>query len=368
MSDDIKIWKTLDDAAARRQKQTSIDELTDEADQLYCQCHYGQAAALFSQAVSLAEKKGDLSAQCENLFWEGACYTQDHLLKKALICFMKAEQLKGLDAVTQFCNLNALCTTAMELRLPEADIKFFLNQLSPYKDALQFGGSKSMVLRAECRFFILCGKFTEALAKAQEAVASRVDEEPMYDDCVYFQDLVTAYYINGQIPEAWAALRRWRIEGSSEYAIVKHEQLKAELTLFISEYKLDDAWDVLQRLKAEEQYLSRTGMHFETLDYEVLIGTKTGRFEQAKSALSVFFYKYRNSDDPSGRYFCYKAFARYYCAYCHLVPQENRERTKRHAEFCLVKAEQMAERLDNLIQAAFWTKDIQYVREEFEEL
>lgn len=367
MNDEVRIWKTLNDAEVRRQKQMSIDELHDEATQLYGQCYYEQAVVLFSQAVSLAEQIGDLSAQCNNLYWEGCCYYKNNHLKKALIYFIKAEQLNGLDAVTQFNNLIALCSTAIELRLPAADIRFFLDRLSPYKDAQQFGGSKSMVLLTEYNFFLFCGKFAEALAKAQEAIASRVDEEPVYSDWLYFRDLVTAYYLNGRIPEAWAALRRWRKEGSSEFAIIKCEQLKAELTLYIADHKLDNAWNVLQHIKAEEKYLGRMGMNVDTLEYEVFIGTKTGHFEQVKSALCVFFNKYRNSENPSGRYACYKAFARYYCAYYHIAPQENRECLKRHAEFCLTKAERMAERLDGQMLASWRTEEIQYIREQLEE-
>ena len=50
-----------------------------------------------------------------------------------------------------------------------------------------------------------------------------------------------------------------------------------ELKLYCYENKFDDAWDVLQRIKAEEQYLGRTGMYADILDYEILIETEMGQ-------------------------------------------------------------------------------------------
>lgn len=244
MRGDAERWKRLDEAEVRRQKQKSVDELYNDGYQLFCQCRYGQAAALFSQAASLARQKGDLPAQCENLYWEGKCYKEDNQLKKSLACFLKAEQLKGLDAATQFYNLIDLFYVSMDLHLPQAEIQSFLDKLGPYKDARQIGGSKSMVLEAEYSFLSSCDKDAEALAKAQEAFASRIDKPPSYNDNVYFRDLVTAYRLNGQIPDAWAVLRRWRREGSTKFADTKRKQLMAELRLYYDEDKLDDAWDI----------------------------------------------------------------------------------------------------------------------------
>lgn len=188
MGSDAERWKWLDEAEVRRQKQKSVDELHNDGYQLYCHCHYGQAAALFSQAASLARQKRDLTAQCENLHWEGRCYYHDTQLKKALACLFKAEQLQGLDAVTQFYNLTSLFDVAMELHLPQTEIQSILDKLGPYKDAQQIGGSKSMVLTAEYSFLSSCDKNAEALAKAQEAFASRIDKSPCYNDSAYFQN------------------------------------------------------------------------------------------------------------------------------------------------------------------------------------
>lgn len=367
MKGDAERWRRLDEADVRRQKQKSVDELYNDGYQLYCQCRYGQAAAFFSQAASLAKQKGDLSAQCKNLHWEGHCYYQDDQLKKALACLLKAEQLKGLDAATQFYNLINLFLVAMDLHLPQDEIQSILDKLSPYKDAQQIGGSRSMVLNAEYSCLSLCDKDAEALAKAQEAFASRINKSPRYSDNVYFRDLIMAYRLNGQISDAWATLRRWRKEGGTKFADTKHDQLIEELELYYYENKLDDAWDTLQHIKAEEQYLGRAGMYVNTLDWEILIGTKTGRMEQVKPALGIFFKKYRNSEDPHDRYMCYKAFARYCCASCRIVPPENRERMERHTEFWLTKAARMAEHLDGLVQAAWRTKEIQKIRKDFEE-
>lgn len=366
MRGDVEQWKRLDEAEVRRQKQKSVNELHNDGYRLFCQCCYGQAAALFSQAASLARQKGDLPAQCKNLYWEGHCYQQDYQLKKSLACFLKAEQLNGLDAATQFCNLMGLFKVAMNLHLPQAEIQSILDKLGPYKDARQIGGSKSMVLEAEYSFLLFCDKDAEALAKAQEAFSSRIDKSPSYNDNVYFQDLVTAYRLNGQIPDAWAVLRRWRREGSTEFADTKRRQLMEELELYYYEDKLDDAWDTLQRIKAEEQYLGRAGMYVCTLEWEILIGTETGRIEQVKPALGIFFKKYRNSEDLADRYMCYEAFARYCCASFRIVPPENRERMEQHAEFWLKKAEQMAKHLDGLMQATWRTEQIKEIRKGFE--
>lgn len=176
----------------------------------------------------------------------------------------------------------------MNLHLPRAEIQSMLDKLGPYKDSQQIGGSKSMVLESEYSFLSSCGKDAEALAKAQEAFASQIDKSPSYDDSVYFEDLVTAYRLNGQIPDAWTVLRRWRREGSTKFANTKRNQLMAELRLYYYEDKLDDAWDTLQRIKAEEQYLGRAGMYVGTLEWEILIGIKTKRMEQVKPALGIF--------------------------------------------------------------------------------
>lgn len=366
MKDDTGRWRRLGEAEVRRQKQKSVDELNNDGYQLYCQCHYGQAAILFSQAASLAKQEGNLSAQCANLHWEGHCYYQDDRLKKALTCFLQAEQLEGLDSVHQFYNLIDLFHVAIRLRLPQTEIQSILDKLIPYKNAQQIGGSKSMVLAAEYTFLSLCDKNAEALAKAQEAFASRIDQSPSYSDNVYFQDLITTYRLNGQIPDAWTALHRWREEGNTKFADTKRKQLMEELKLYYYEDKLDDAWDTLQHIKAEEQYLGRSGMYIGTLNWEISIGTKTGRLEQVKPALGMIFKKYRNSENLANRYMCYKAFALYCCASCRVAPQENRERMERHAEFWLTKAEQIAEHLDGLLQTTWRIEEIQKIRKNFE--
>lgn len=366
MKGDAERWRRLDEAEVRRQKQKSVDELHNEGYQLYCQCRFEQAAALFSKAALLAKQKGDLSAQCENLHWEGHCYYRDDQLKKSLACLFKAEQLKGLDATTQFYNLMNLFNVAMNLHLPQAEIQSILDKLGPYKDAQQIGGSKSMVLQAEYSFLLSCDKDAEALAKAQEAFVSQIDKLPSYDDSVYFEDLVTGYYLNGQISDAWDTLRRWRKEGKTKFADTKLRQLREELRLYYYEDKFDDAWDTLQHIKAEEQYLGRAGMYTVTLEWEILIGIKINRIEQVKPALGIFFKKYRNSEDLDDRYMCYTAFARYCCASCHIVPPKTRKRIERHAEFWLNKAEGMAEYLDGQMQATWRTKKIKKIRKDFE--
>lgn len=365
MRGDAERWKQLDEAEVRKQKQKSVDELDHDGYQLYCQCRYGQAAAFFAQASLLAKREGNLSAQCEELNWEGYCYYKDNKLKKALTCFLQAEQIGNLDATYRFYNLENLFYVAMRLYMPQAKICSVLDELIPYKGSQQIGGSKSMVLKAEYTFFSSCGRHAEALAKAQEAFASQIDKSPRYNNSVYFQDLVTAYRLNGQIPDAWAVLRRWRREGSNKFANTKRKQLMAELRLYYDEDKLDDAWDTLQHIKAEEQYLGRAGMYVDTLEWEILIVTKTGRMEQVKPALGILFKKYRNSEDPDDRYMCYKAFAHYCCASCRIVPPENRERMERHAKFWLKKAEQKAEHLDGLMQATWRIEEIKKIRKDF---
>lgn len=368
MKDEITRWRKLDEAEVRRQKQKSIIELHNEGLRLYRQCQYRQASDFFAQAVSLAKQRGNLSEHCKNLHWEGECYQQENCLKKALACFLKAEQLGGLDTISQFYNLTNLFGVSLNLHLPQAEIQSILDKLSPYKGAQQIGGSKSMVLNAEYRFLSACDKVAEALAKAQEAFASQVDKAPRYDDSVYFNALITAYRLNNQIPEAWATLHRWWKEGSTDFANTKRKQLMAELKLYYYKNELDDAWDVLQRIKAEEQYLGHAGMYVNTLSWEILIGTKTGHLEQIKPALNLIFKKYRHSEDFADRYMCYKAFAHYCCASYRLAPPENRGRMERHAKFWIAKAEQMAQSLDDLLQVTWRTKEIQKIRKDFEKI
>lgn len=366
MRGDAERWKRLDETEVRKQKQKSVDELHHDGYQLYCQCRYGQAAAFFAQASLLAKREGNLSAQCKDLNWEGYCYYIDNRLKKALTCFLQAEQIGNLDATYRFYNLENLFYVAMRLYMPQAKICSVLDELIPYKGSQQIGGSKSMVLKAEYTFFSSCGRHAEALAKAQEAFASRLDKAPFYNNKTYFEDLVTAYRLNNQISDAWDTLHRWRKEGSSKFADTKHSQLIQELKLYCYENKFDDAWDVLQRIKAEEQYLGRTGMYADTLDLDILIGTKTGHLEQVKSALDIIFKKYRNSESLDNRYICYKAFAGYCSDACRIVPPESREQMERHAEFWLKKAGQMAGHLDGLTQATWRTEQIKKIRKGFE--
>lgn len=368
MKDDTTRWKKLGEAEVQRQKQKSIAELHEEGYRLYRQCQYRQASVLFAQAASLAKQRENLSEQCKNLYWEGHCYGQDNCLKKALACFFKAEQLGGLDAINQFRNLIDLFYVSMDLHLPKDEIQSILDKLIPYKSTQQIGGSKSMVLAAEYYFLSASNKNVEALSKAQEAFASQINKAPSYNDNVYFNNLIVAYRLNNQISEAWATLRRWKKEGSTGFANIKQKQLKIELELYYCENKLDDAWDVLQRLKAEEQYLGRAGMFVNTLSWEILIGTKTGHLEQIKPALNLIFKKHRHSEDFDCRYMCYKAFARYCCASYRLAPPENRGRMERHAKFWLTKAEQMAQNLDDLLQVTWRTKEIQKIRKDFEKI
>ena len=368
MKDDTTRWRKLGEAEVQRQKQKSIAELHEEGYRLYRQCQYRQASVLFAQAAALAKQRGNLSKQCENLHWEGHCYSQDNCLKKALACFLKAEQLGGLDAINQFLNLINLFNLSMELHLPQAEIQSILGKLIPYKSTQQIGGSKSMVLEAEYQFLSACNKDVEALSKAQEAFASQVNKMPFYNDIVYFDNLIVAYRLNDQISEAWAILRRWQKEGSTSFADTKRDQLMAEFGLYYYENKLDDAWDVLQRVKAEEQYLRRAGMYVDTLSWEILIGTKTGHLEQIKPTLNLIFKKYRHSEDFADRYMCYKAFAHYCCASYRLAPPENRGRMERHAKFWIAKAEQMAQSLDDLLQVTWRTKEIQKIRKDFEKI
>lgn len=366
MKHDVSRWKKLDEAEMQRKK--GIDELHDDGYRLFCQCHYEQAAMLFAQAAILAKQEGNLSGQCENLYWEGKCYLLNNQLKKALAYFLKAEQLEGLDAVNQFYNLNDLFNVAIYLNLPQAKIQSILDRLRPYKDVQQIGGSKSMVLNAESTFLSLCGKDAEALAKAQEAFDSQIYSAPRYNDSIYFSELIAAYRFNNQIAEAWDTLRRWRKEGSYTFADTKYKQLMEELRLYYYENKLDDAWDVLQRVKAEEQYLGMVGRHVVTLNFEILIGTKTDRLEQIKPALNIIFKKYRNSEDFGDRYSCYKAFARYCCASCRVASQGNREKMAKHTRFWLIKAEKMAKYLDELMHVSWRNEQVQKIRKNFKEI
>lgn len=364
MTHDDSLWHQLDEAEKKRRTQTSIDDLYNDGYKLYCQASYEQAAKLFSQAAALAKKQGDLTNQCNNMNWEGCCYSKGGQISKALVCFLRAEQIGYLDIVHEFYNLIDLCGISISLSLPEKEIRVFLEKLSPYKIS-QIGGSKSMVLITEYSYLYYCGKYPEALAKAQEAFASQIHKTPFFGDRVYFSDLVQAYMLNGMIPEAWKTLQRWKKEGSTKFADTKRRQLIRELELLCYEKRYDEAYSVLQSIKAEEQYLGASGTYIDTLENEVSIGIELKNYSLVKSALSIMFKKHRNSDAPINRYKCYLEFARYCCAIYQITSPGNQKRMRKHVTFWLKKAEKLARHFDELMKVSLKSKEVEKIRQKY---
>lgn len=250
-------WLELELAEKNRK---TYQELHREAYQAYRQAQHEQAAELFHQAGEIARKENDISAWCKEVYWEGECYYQDRQLTKALRCFLKAEQLGGLDSVNHFYNLARLADVALAIPSPYQNITEILSNLTPYKGGQAIGGSKSCVLYSEGGVFYYRGEYAEWLARAQEAFASQVDAAPYHDDNAYYQDLVCACRVNKQYSEAWKWLRRWREKGSTYYASTKSKQLFDEGRLLFDEGRYIEAWDTFQRCMAEEKYLGRAGM------------------------------------------------------------------------------------------------------------
>lgn len=380
-------WLELELAELEQAKnrQKTYQELDSEAYQAYCQAQYKQAAELYHQAGELARKENDISAWCEELYWEGHGYQRDNQLTKALRCFLKAEKLGGLDSVNQFKNLARLVDVALVIPSPYRNITEMLSSLIPYKGGQAIGGSKSWVLVVEGSAFFYRGENDKWLAKAQEAFASQVDTAPMYNDSVYYRDLVSAYRVNKQYSEAWKWLRRWREKGSTAFADTKIRQLFEEGRLLYDEGRYIESWDTFQRCMAEEKYLGRAGASSVRLLWYIKAGGQLRHHDALREQIWQIF-RHRGSQCGHDRYYCRKGIALYYCTLLERLNEEekrpvtlrerfsrrfgskeqprwDRDVVRKRAEKWLNRAEKCARELDELLECSRRTKEICQLRE-----
>ena len=359
-----QIWDHWNEAQRQQESRKSVRELHNDAYRAYRQDQYELAASLFAQAAELARQQGDTAAQAKNLRWEGdALYLDDHLAK-ALKLFLDADFLNALDTIDSFRNLLNIVKVAKEIPSPLAEQRKLLEKLEPYKGSRQIGGSKSMVLNVESDLLSDCGKDSESLAKSQEAFASRVSQSPMYNDMVYFEDLVTSYRIASQYAEARNILQQWKTEATYVFAGEKSRILKAEARILSAEGHTEAAWDLMQQVYAEERYIQRAGKNTSTMSLMILIGSKLGHFDQIRP-LVLRMLRFRHSESLHTRYSCYLSVARYCCRVCIHggMSDEDAARMHRHARFWLQRAETTARQLDQLLECDWHTKQIQSLRD-----
>lgn len=329
---------------------------------------YSEAASLFRQAVELAEEANDVNFQCESLLWEGYCYILMGQLKKALARLLLAEDLGGGDEDTRFNIVSELYDLASILPLPKAQQEELLQKLTPYKNFMQFGGSKSIVLRWERQFLLHQGNQEKALSLAQEAFACQKIGIPCYNDCYYYQDLVDSYCENGFLVEAWNTQREWRIQGSTTFAKVRSWQFRSEAQLLYKEMQLIAAWDAILLCQAEERYLNIYGKVIETLTWLIRIGVDARRMDEVRVSLPLLF-RWHNADSLYDQFECFYWFAYYYTNLSwHLqedsdAPQRNTLKIARvRAERWYQRAERVGLELDKLLETDVKQKELDKLR------
>lgn len=334
----------------------------------YKQADYSVAASLFCQAAELAEEIGDISAQCTCLLWEGYCYTLIGQLKKALTRLLLAEELGGGDEGVRFHIVSELYDLASLLPLPKTQQEELLQKLTPYKSSMQFGGSKSIVLRWERQLLLHRGNQEKALGLAQEAFVCQGIDDPAYHDCYYYQDLVDSYCENGLFAEGWNTLREWKIHGSTTFAKVKSWQFRSEAQLLYKEAQLIAAWDAILLCQAEERYLNIYGKVIETLTWLIRIGVDAGRMDEVRASLPLLF-RWHNGDSLYDQFECFYWFAYYYTNLSwHL--QEDGDALQRNtlktacvrAERWYRRAKRVGLKLDKLLETDMKQKELDKLR------
>lgn len=369
MGNNLERWGQWSEVEEYYNNQEDMFELNNTAYKAYTQFQNEKAASLFLQAANLAKQKNEIEYQSEMLFWAGECYHCNGNLKKALSCFLQAENLGGLDSYTQFYNLYDIVAVALEVPLPLENIRDLQSKILPYKDIQKIGGSKSMVLKSEFHLLSICGKNMDGLSRSQEAFAYRIDDiMPSYDDKFYYAILVDAYLMTGLFQEARDMLYQWRNEGSTKFATTKRDQFFAELRLLDAEGKTDMAWEVLKYCEAEEQYLGKNGLSSNTLYWKVLLGLKLGKIESLWTTLKIYFIRFRNSESLFVRFNLYNAFSSFFIALAERANQQDCVRMQRYAGFWIVRAEKMAQQLDCLLKCDFRTKKMQEMKNKYEKM
>lgn len=354
-----------DEEAARRKR---IVELNEEGYDFYQRADFHNALDRFHQAAELAEELGDLDWQCENLFWEGHCWERLDKLKVALDRLLQVEELGGGGSGVRFWIVEQMFEIASELPLTREKQANLLKKLEPYKGIRQIGGSKSVVLNCERRFFLDCGDKRGALYRAQETFDNRVDKYPSMNDSAYYRALAEAYRENNRLPEAWRILRDWRANGSTKFAKTKAKQFRTEAQLLYTEGRLDEAWEAILTCQIEERFLGIYGQSPITLRWMVRIGTDAGKLDEARPVLPLL-YRFRDSDSLYEQYDCHYYHAWYYAGLAsYLLTGAGGERygtaaeALKHAERWFRRAEDIGRELDELMETDVKRKALDELR------
>lgn len=351
-TNNVPHWKKLEP----RKTPQSVQKLHWEAYRAYKQDQCATAAALFSEAAELARQQGDTAAQAENLSWAGESFLVDGQLKKALLQLSLAGRLKALNPTDYFYNLISICDIAHKLPLPLADQQKLLEKLAPYKGNRQIGGSKSMVLLAEVDLLSDCDQNSEALAKSQEAFAVRSSDAPTYEDFILFEQLISAYVATGQFEEAREILRQWKDTKTSVFSMEKHCVLESEADILKNENHLEAAWDMMQKVYAEQRYIGSAGKNSGTLFSLISIGSELGYFEQILPFVRQIL-AFRHNESLFDKRRCYLSVAWYCCHACisRKLSTADAKRMHRHARFWLSQAEVISKKLDLLLETTKYT-------------
>ena len=351
-TNNVPHWKTLE----LRKTPKSVRQLNWEAYHAYKQDQNATAAALFLEAAELARQQGDTAAQAENLSWAGESFLVDGQLKKALLQVSQADRLKALNPTDHFYNLFSICDIANKLPLSLVEQQKLLEKLAPYKGNRQIGGSKSMVLLLERAILSDSGQNSEALAKSQEAFAVRSADIPRYEDFVLFMQLISAYVATRQFKEAREILQQWKDTKTSGFSEEKYRILESEADILKNEKYLEAAWDMMQKVYAEQRYIGIAGKDSGTLFSLISIGSELGYFEQILPYVRQIL-TFRHNESLFIKRKCYLSVARYCCHACisRKLSTADAKRMHRHARFWLSQAEVISKKLDLLLETTKYT-------------
>lgn len=374
---DIGSLDDLFDEENAEPEEKSVWQLHFEAFELYIKSFYEEAAETFHQAAELAERQGNTEEQCWNLRWEGDCYRLNGQLRKALHCLLLAEELRGLNEIHQCYSSMTIFEVSSRIPLPLSSLLMLLERLKPYQTIRRIGGSKSMALIEEYQLLDDRGRDAQALARAQEAFVSQVDEAPSYNNQTYFMCLINACRVNGRLSDAWDTLRHWKSKGSLKFVDTKSLQIREEAKLLYTEGRLSDAWDTLLQCYREERIIGRAGREIATLCWLIQVGAELGYFHEILPYLRQIL-RFRNSESMFLRFYCREAFARYFLALCASGTLDAGElaQARRHVAFWLdgrgdcPGARTLARELDALLSVDGdvcdnWTRRVQELEQQY---
>lgn len=270
------------------------------------------AVSLYENAVNISLNSDNLNRACDNLFWQGHCLWILGSFKKALSCFLKAENYGELSRHTAFYNLYSLVHLSHDLALSKEEVDNLLIQIIPYRQNLEYGGSKSMVLNLESDILHGRGKNDEALSKAQEAFAERVTGSlPSYDDFMYYGNLIDSYRIVKDFESAHEYLEQWKREGSLKFSDTPLKQRIALFKLLVDEKKYDEVIDIIPIIRKEMLLLGQKNVFDDVWFYEIELCIATEDVSRINRLIFDYLKHFRNSESFDVKYKCYYSVLHY---------------------------------------------------------